>query len=135
MKAYNKHIELVGMLRRAGVEFLAGSDVGNPYLFLGFSLHDELVLLVQAGLTPMEALQAATSNAARFLGTEKDLGTIEKDKIADFVLLEANPLEDIRNTQKISAVVFGGRLFLKTQLQQMLANVEASANSVDDLKQ
>jgi hypothetical protein len=76
--AYRKLKELVGPMRRAGVEFLAGTDVLNPYCFPGFSLHDELTLLVEAGLSPMEALQAATLNPARYLGQDKDLGTVEK---------------------------------------------------------
>jgi imidazolonepropionase-like amidohydrolase len=125
---FKKQVEVVGAMRRAGVEFLAGTDVLNPYCFPGFSLHDELVLLVNAGLTPMEALQAATLNPARFLGKESELGTVEKGKIADLVLLEANPLEDIRNTQKINAVMVRGKLIPKAELQRMLATIEAAAN-------
>jgi imidazolonepropionase-like amidohydrolase len=124
---YRKLKELIAPMRRAGVEFLAGTDVLNPYCFPGFSLHDELGLLVEAGLSPMEALQAATLNPARYLGKEKDLGTVEKGKIADLVLLDANPLDDIGNSRKIDAVVFGGRLFPKTDLQKMLADIEALA--------
>ena len=115
------------MMHRAGVEFLAGTDVSNPYCFPGFSLHDELALLVQAGLSPMEALQSATLNPARFLGKEKELGTVEKGKIADLVLLEANPLEDIRNTTKINSVVLNGRLLERKALDQLLTEVEAAA--------
>ena len=122
-----KQTELIVPMRRAGVEFLAGTDVLNPYCFPGFSLHDELELLVQAGLSPMEALQTATLNPARFLGKEKDLGTVEKGKIADLVLLEASPLENIGNSRKIDAVVVNGRLFSKAELQKMLADVEALA--------
>ena len=125
---FKKQVEVVGAMRRAGVEFLAGTDALNPYCFPGFSLHDELVLLVSAGLTPMEALQAATVNPARYLGREKELGTVEKGKLADLVLLDANPLEDIRNTQKINAVMFGGRLITKSELQETFATVEAAAN-------
>jgi imidazolonepropionase-like amidohydrolase len=125
--SYRKLKELVGPMRRAGVEFLAGTDVINPYCFPGFSLHDELGLLVEAGLSPMEALQAATLNPARFLGREKDLGTIEKGKIADLVLLDASPLDDIGNTRKIDSVVFGGKLLPKAELQKMLAGIEALA--------
>jgi imidazolonepropionase-like amidohydrolase len=91
------------------------------------SLHDELELFVQAGLSPMEALQTATLNPARFLGREKDLGTIEKGKIADLVLLEASPLESIGNSRKIDAVVVNGKLFPKAELQKMLADVEVLA--------
>src|SRR4030095_4355756 len=89
-RVFKKQVELVSAMRRAGVEMLAGTDVLNPYCFPGFSLHDELALLVSAGLTPMEALQTATLNPARFLGTEKELGTVEKGKIADLVLLDAD---------------------------------------------
>jgi hypothetical protein len=122
--------KLIGGMRRAGVEFMAGTDLGNEYLYPGFSLHDELVLLVQAGLTPMEALQAATQNPAKFLGRLDSLGTIEKGKIADLVMLDANPLEDISNTRRINAVVVNGRYLPKEALQRMLAEVEATANRV-----
>ena len=90
-------------------------------------LHDELALLVETGLSPMEALQAATLNPARYLGKDKDLGTVEKGKLADLVLLEANPLDDIHNSQKIEAVVFGGKLLPKAALQKMLDDLEAAA--------
>ncbi|MFB3127758.1 MAG: amidohydrolase family protein, partial [Candidatus Acidiferrales bacterium] len=73
---------------------MAGTDVPNPYCFPGFSLHEELALLGQAGFTPMEALQAATRNPAEFLGKLGELGTIEEGKIADLVVLDADPLED-----------------------------------------
>jgi imidazolonepropionase-like amidohydrolase len=125
--AYRKLKELIAPMRRAGVEFLAGTDVLNPYCFPGFSLHDELALLVEAGLSPMEALQAATLNPARYLGKDKDLGTVEKGKLADLVLLDASPLEDIDNSRKIDAVVFGGKLLPKAELQKMLADLEAAA--------
>ncbi len=124
---YRRYKELIGPMRRAGVELLAGTDVLNPYCFPGFSLHDELTLLVEAGLSPMEALQAATLNPARYLNQDKDLGTVEKGKIADLVLLDASPLADIGNTRKIDAVVVGGKLHPKAELQKMLADVEALA--------
>ncbi|HEV8582652.1 MAG TPA: amidohydrolase family protein [Thermoanaerobaculia bacterium] len=124
---YNKLTQLVAPMRRAGVELLAGTDVLNPYCFPGFSLHDELTLLVEAGLSPMEALQAATLNPARYLGKEKDLGTVEKGKIADLVVLDANPLEEIGNTRKIDSVVTGGKLHPKSELQKMLADIETMA--------
>lgn len=119
-----KQLELVGAMRRAGVELMTGTDTAALYIYPGFSLHDELALLVRAGLTPMEALQCATRNPAKYLGMLDTLGTVEKDKIADLMLLEANPLEDIRNTQKIAAVVVGGRLIRKAELQEMLNEVE-----------
>jgi imidazolonepropionase-like amidohydrolase len=123
-----KQLELVGAMRRAGVEFMAGTDTAGFYLIPGFSLHDELVLLVRAGLTPLEALQAATRAPAKYLGLLDSLGTVEQGKMADLVLLEANPLEDISNTRKIAAVVVGGKFLAKSDLQQMLAKVEAEAN-------
>ena len=92
----------------AKVRFLAGTDSGGvPYLHYGFTLHDELGLLVEAGFTPMQALQAATRDAAQFL-SNKDAGTIEVGKRADLVLLTADPLADIHNTQKIEAVIVHG---------------------------
>jgi len=122
---FQKLLELVGEMQRAGVGILAGTDPPARGVFPGFSLHDELALLVQAGLTPMEALQAATRNPAKFLGRLDTFGTIEKGKIADLVLLEANPLADIHNTRRVAAVVFGGRLIPKPELQMMLDRVEA----------
>jgi imidazolonepropionase-like amidohydrolase len=123
-KVYEKDLELVGAMHRAGLSILAGTDTAIP----GFGLHDELMLLVRAGLTPMEALQAATLNPAKFLGKLQDQGTVEKGKLADLVLLEANPLEDIRNTQKVNGVVANGRLLDKKALDGLLAGVEAAAN-------
>jgi imidazolonepropionase-like amidohydrolase len=128
-RLFGKEIELVGAMRKAGVPFMTGTDLSAPYTFAGFSLHDELVLLVQAGFTPMEALQSATRNPAIFLGELASFGTIEPGKLANLVMLEANPLEDIHNTQRISGVVLKGRFFSKQALQQMLADAEHSAGS------
>jgi len=127
-KVYQKELEIIAAMRRAGVDLLAGTDVLNPFCFPGFSLHDELSLLVQAGLTQMEALQAATYNPAKFLGMMDSLGTIDTGKIADLVLLEADPLEDIGNTKKIAAVVVNGKCYLKPALDEMLAKIETLAN-------
>ena len=127
-KVLQKEFEIVGAMSRAGVPILAGTDTGNPFCFPGFSLHDELALLVIAGLTPVEALRAATLNPAKFLGLDKTLGTIEPGKIADLVLLDANPLEDIRNTQRINAVVTNGRLFDRKALDKLLGEAQGAAN-------
>lgn len=127
-RLFQKEMELVGAMHRAGVEFMAGTDVGGAYTYYGFSLHDELALFVEAGFTPMEALQAATRNPARFLGELNSQGTVERGKLANLVLLEASPLENIRNTQQINAVVPNGRYLPKETLQRMLADVEAAAN-------
>jgi imidazolonepropionase-like amidohydrolase len=122
-----KQADIVAAMQRAGVELLAGTDMPRPFLLPGFSLQDELVLLVEAGLTPMEAMKAATINPARFLGKEKELGTVEVGKLADLVLLDANPLRDIRNTQKVNAVVVNGRLLDRKALDNLLDEVEAAA--------
>ncbi len=126
-RLFQKQLELVGAMYRAGVGIMAGTDTAGFYVTPGFSLHDELELLVKAGLTPMEALQAATRNPARYLGMLDTLGTIEKGKIADLVLLDADPLESIGNTKKIAAVVIGGRHINRAELDRMLAEVETAA--------
>ena len=125
---FQKEIGIVRAMQRTGVRLLAGSDAPNPYSVPGFGLHDELALLVAAGLTPMEALQAATRNPAEFLGQLDSVGTVERGKFADLVLLEANPLADINNTRKIAAVVMRGRVLTKLQLQELLDNLEARVN-------
>ncbi len=125
-----KELEVVNAMHRAGIPFLAGTDTPpGVYIFPGFSLHEELQRFVAAGFTPMEALQTATLNPAKFLGRENELGTIEKGKLADLVLLDANPLDDIRNTQKIAAVVVNGRYFSRAELDKMLAGVEEAAKA------
>lgn len=122
-----KEDALVGALQRAGVGILAGTDSTNPYVLPGFSLHDELALFVKAGLTPMEALRTATYNPAKFLGLIGSLGTIERGKFSDLVLLDANPLENISNTKMIAAIVVNGRYLPRKSLDEMLADVEAAA--------
>jgi imidazolonepropionase-like amidohydrolase len=126
--AYQESMKLVGCMHRAGVNILAGTDTMNPYCFPGFSLHDELALLVEAGLPPMAALQAATSNAARFMGQLERRGTIETGKVADLVLLDKNPLADIHNTRSIQAIVLNGKLMPRAALDAMLAETEALVN-------
>lgn len=125
---FSTKLKAVNRVHRAGGRFLAGTDTGVPYIFPGFSLHDELALFVKAGLTPLEALQTATINPAKFLGREKELGTVEKGMLADLVLLDANPLADISNTKKINAVVVNGRLLDRPTLDKVLTDVEAAAN-------
>jgi imidazolonepropionase-like amidohydrolase len=124
-----KSMDLVAQMQKAGVKILAGTDSPAPYVFPGSSLHDELQLLVEAGLTSFEALQAATKSPAQSLHTEKDSGTIEKGKYADLVLLDASPLDDIRNTRKIRAVILRGKLLDRSALDQLLASVRSFASS------
>ncbi len=113
-------------LNDAGVKLLAGTDTPQPFVYPGFSLHDELALLVQAGLTPLAALRAATYNPAEYLGALDSLGTVSSGKIADLVLLDADPLADIGNTRRISAVIANGRLFDAEALASLLTRVETT---------
>jgi imidazolonepropionase-like amidohydrolase len=107
---FQKRVEVVGALHRAGVHIMAGTDAPLRNSPPGFGLHEELALLVRAGLSPHAALSAATLEPARFLGMQDSLGTVEAGKLADLVLLDANPLDDIRNTRRIAIVVANGRL-------------------------
>jgi imidazolonepropionase-like amidohydrolase len=107
---FRKDLEVVEAMHNAGVRLLAGTDTPSPCCFPGSGLHDELELLVEAGLSPLAALQTATRNPALFLGRRKDLGTVEVGKLADLVLLEADPLKYIGNTRRIAAVVFAGQV-------------------------
>jgi imidazolonepropionase-like amidohydrolase len=127
-KFVEKELELVQLLHKAGVPFLAGTDTPpGVYIFPGFSLHEELQRFVAAGFTPLEALQTATLNPARYFQMEKQFGTVEEGRFADLVLLDANPLENISNTQKIAAVVLNGRYLSRGDLQKLLLKVEESA--------
>ncbi len=127
-KFIEKELEVVRMLHQAGVPFVAGTDTpAGVHIFPGFSLHEELQRFVAAGFTPLEALQTATLNPARFFGMETQLGTVEEGKLADLVVLSGNPLEDISNTQKIAGVFVNGRYFSHPQIENMLRGVEAAA--------
>jgi imidazolonepropionase-like amidohydrolase len=116
-RVFAKDLEVVGEMKRAGVPILAGTD--GPYLQGGDALHSELNLLVDAGLTPLQALQAASRDAARAMGVLNEVGTIEVGKTADLVLLDADPLTNISNTRKINAVLLHGQLFTENELSTM----------------
>jgi hypothetical protein len=122
-------LEIVGRMNAHNVPIMAGTDAAAPNVFPGSALHEDLAYLVQAGLTPMEALKSATIRPADFLGLSAKQGTIQTGKRADLVLLDANPIEDIHNTQKIRAVVFSGKLFDRSDLDTLLAGVEQYAQS------
>jgi imidazolonepropionase-like amidohydrolase len=117
---------LVELMRSSGVPLVAGTDFAVSIIYPGFSLHDELELLVESGLKPMEALQTATSNPATVLGHD-DLGAIKAGHLADMVLLDANPLTDIRNTRRIRMVISRGEYFDRDGLDQLLANAAMEA--------
>jgi imidazolonepropionase-like amidohydrolase len=124
---FERSKQVVREMQAANVDILAGTDSAAPELVPGFSLHEELVLLTQAGLSPMQALQAATKNPAEFMGVIQKQGTVEVGKNADLLILDANPLEDIRNTEKISALVIRGRLLDRTALDNLLTKATAFA--------
>jgi len=117
---FNADKQMVGLMFRAGVPLLAGTDAMNPFCFPGFSLHDELALLVESGLTPLASLQAATLRPAEFLGRTEELGLIAPGKRADLVLLGADPLADIHSTTQIQAVWLHGKYFDRAALNQLL---------------
>jgi imidazolonepropionase-like amidohydrolase len=113
---------VVGEMHRAGVEVMAGTDTPNPLAMPGPSLHAELEFLLRCGFSPMEALQAATIKPAEFLGLDDRLGSIQAGKTADLVLLEADPLANIRNVERVFGVVLRGRLLLKSELNDLSAS-------------
>ncbi|MEY2501434.1 MAG: hypothetical protein QOI07_1768 [Verrucomicrobiota bacterium] len=127
-QALQKMLDVVRAMHKAGVQMLAGTDPPTRDVFPGFSLHDELSLLVNAGFTPREALETATANPARCLGLSGSYGAIEKGKTADLVLLDADPLVDIANTRKIAAVVVGGKVFARPALDEMLHQTEEAVS-------
>ncbi|GAB3766755.1 amidohydrolase family protein [Microlunatus parietis] len=120
-------LEVVASLEAAGVRLLAGTDTMTGYVFPGFSLHDELGLFVAAGLTPARALQTATIEPARYLGRDHRQGSVDEGKVADLVLLNADPLADIANTQAIRAVISRGRLYDRDALDGLLDGVRTAA--------
>jgi imidazolonepropionase-like amidohydrolase len=108
--------------RQAGVKFLAGTDVGVAFMYPGFSLHDELRLYVShLGFSPMEALRAATHNPAEFYDIASSQGGIAPGQVADLILLDANPLENIANTRMIQSVVVAGRVWTRRLLDALMA--------------
>ena len=113
-------LEEVHRAQTLGVRLLAGTDITIPYTYPGFSLHDELKLFVEAGLTPMQALETATTNPSLFLGLSKTWGRVERGYTANLVVLNADPLADISNMDKIDSVVVGGQRLDRAQLDQLL---------------
>jgi imidazolonepropionase-like amidohydrolase/glyoxylase-like metal-dependent hydrolase (beta-lactamase superfamily II) len=119
---------LVKAISDSGGRILAGSDTPEWFHAYGWGLHRELQALVKAGLTPYQALVAATRNPAEFLNQTNEWGTLEVGKRADFVLLTANPLSDIRNTERIEAVGVGGKLLVRAELDRMIARGSRAIN-------
>jgi imidazolonepropionase-like amidohydrolase len=112
--------QIVAIMHRAGVPILTGTDAPMPGVYPGFSLHDEMAMLVVSGLSPREALRSATFLPAQFLGIAAISGSIARGKRADLVLLDADPTRDIRNSQRIRAVILDGRLLQRADLDALL---------------
>jgi imidazolonepropionase-like amidohydrolase len=122
---YRKGLELTAAAHRAGVKVLVGTD----YIIAGADVHRELEQLVLAGFTPADALRAATLKPAEYFGLQQQYGVIAIGAVADLVLLGADPLDDIRNTQRIEAVIFNGNLYDRTAIDRITTHVQAQARS------
>jgi imidazolonepropionase-like amidohydrolase len=122
---------IVRGLHQGGARVIAGTDVGNPLIIPGFTLHEELARYVAIGLSAHDALLTATVRAAEFLGT-KDVGTIAPGKRADLVLLEGNPLTDIRQTERIVGVMLRGRWLDEAERKRLLDEAEAATQGKVD---
>ena len=121
-----KMMEVTAMMFRAGVRLLAGTDTGAAYVYPGFGLHQELELMVEAGVPAAAVLRIATLAPAEFFDRAAELGTVAPGKLADLVLLDADPLQSIANTRRIRAVIADGRLYDRAALDAMLQ--QAGAN-------
>lgn len=129
-KVYEKTKAILPIVHKAGVKIIAGTDAGylNSFVYPGIGLHQELAIFVEAGLTPLEALQTATVNGPAFLGKSARYGDISPGNFADLVILDENPLLDIRATQHIHAVILKGKVFNRQSIDQLLASVMATTN-------
>lgn len=127
---YNINLSLVGNMEDKGVKILAGTDFPNPYCFPGFSLHEELELMVEGGMSNLGALKAATINPAAFMRIEDEFGRIEPSYVASLVILRKNPLENIRNTQEIESVFLRGVYYSRTELDSLVTYIKDLVSSV-----
>ena len=120
-RVWDLYTGVVARMQANGVPLLAGTDTGDPWSYPGAELHQEMELLVKAGLTPAQALRTATINPSKFLEADDSFGTVQAGRLADLVLLDADPLEDIRNTRKIAGVFVRGVYLPKKNLDSMVA--------------
>ncbi|HET6175599.1 MAG TPA: amidohydrolase family protein [Candidatus Sulfotelmatobacter sp.] len=128
-REYDLLLKEVHRAQTMGVRLLAGTDITIPFTYPGFSLHDELALFVKAGLTPSQALETAATNPALLLGLSTKWGRVSSGYVANFVLLNADPLLDIGNTKKIHGVVRNGEFLDRTRLDQMLHDAQVTGQS------
>ena len=119
-KRYDKEMTLLGDMQDKGVKFLVGTDYANPFCYPGFSMHEEMQILVDGGFSNFEALQAATYNPALFFKKTDSMGTVDDGKVANLVLLNENPLENISNTRSIEAVFLKGAFMNREKLDALL---------------
>jgi imidazolonepropionase-like amidohydrolase len=131
-RTFSQQLHFIAAMQHAGVPLLAGTDVTNDWIVPGFSVHDELALFVAAGLTPAEALRTATIAPARYAGMADSVGAVGAAKVADLVLLDADPLAAISNTRKIRAVFVNGRYFDRPRLDSLLASVTPERIGTND---
>ena len=129
MEMRKRRFEIIAMMFKKGIPIMAGTDCASIGVFWGSSIHEELELLVQVGLSEIDALRAATLNPALFFKATDSLGSIAKGKIADMVILNKNPLEDIRHTKNINGVFSNGNYFNKSSIDSLLMNVETVVNN------
>lgn len=130
---YTKGLELTGLAHKKGVKILAGTDSYDPYSFPGISLHSELEELVKAGLSPAEALACATINPSEYFQVSKDYGTVEEEKKADLLILNKNPLLNIKNTTSIESLFFNGNMYTKEDIDAMKKYVEDNSSGINGL--
>jgi imidazolonepropionase-like amidohydrolase len=124
---YLFELSLIGKMNEKGVKFIAGTDFPNPYVFPGFSLHDELSLMVKGGMPALDVLKSATIHPAIFMNKEADFGSVEVGKLASLVLLNKNPLENIENTKSIETVIIRGKVINRKALDLMLGQAKSNA--------
>jgi imidazolonepropionase-like amidohydrolase len=127
---YQLGLRLTGQAHRAGVKIMAGTDSNDTMIFPGFSLHDELGNLVAAGLSPMDALRAATTVPAEYLRRRADFGSLSPGHLADIVLLGADPMANIGNTKSIFLVMQGGKVFDRSELDALLEKARLLAAGI-----
>ncbi len=128
---FDHGLMITGLAHQAGVKVMVGTDTPDAGVYAGFSYHDELVHLANAGLEPMDILRAASTVPADYFGLSETYGGVAGGMIADLILLNDNPLDDIRNTQSIVAVIFSGRTFDRAALDDMLMSVETYVKTFD----